>query len=141
MNRRKNSIGIFQQASDPAKIYQSSSLRKTGMSGVISSATTHRVRSAVAMWAITSALGCVVVLGADFGLPVWIVIPTFLWLLTMGLPTTVGVVLTVSLWGVVPTLNGLGPFLCCSALVGLVAQVLCCVCVSHWFAKWHWVKP
>jgi hypothetical protein len=81
---------------------------------------------AVAIWAVTLVVGGGVVVGADFGLPAWILIPTLLWLATVGLATTAGVIVTASIWGVVPGLNGLGAFLCCASLAGLVFEIAFC---------------
>jgi hypothetical protein len=95
----------------------------------------YPVWSAAAIWAVTLIMGGALVLGADFGLSIWIVIPALTWLATAGLPATTGVVLMASVWGVVPGLHGLGAFLCCGALLGLALEIVCCVCLSRWWRR------
>jgi hypothetical protein len=89
---------------------------------------------AIAIWAITLVLGGGVLVGADFGLPVWILVPALLWLATVGLATTAGVIVTASIWGVAPGLNGLGAFLCCASLAGLVFEIAFCQGVRRLFS-------
>ncbi|HAB14893.1 MAG TPA: amidohydrolase family protein [Verrucomicrobiota bacterium] len=62
--------------------------------------------------------------GANSGLsPVWAIIGLF-WLATIGLPTSLGVVLVASIWGRVEPLSGLPGFLICSAALGAAFQCL-----------------
>jgi hypothetical protein len=85
----------------------------------------------VAIWASTLFVGGGVLLGADFGVPAWILVLALLWLATVGLATTAGVLLAVSVWGVVPGLNGLGAFLCCAALASLAFEIAFCQCTGR----------
>ena len=90
--------------------------------------------AAVAIWAITLVLGAGAVLGADFGLPTWVLIPALLWLATVGAPTTAGVLLVAWVWGLVPGLNGLGAFLCLGCLAGLAFELAGCVAAKRWLS-------
>jgi len=70
------------------------------------------------------AAGGAVVL-ADFGAPWWAFALLLIWLLTIGLPTTLALLLTASLWGRIPGLYGMGGFVICVAALAFVAQALC----------------
>src|SRR5215471_11402824 len=88
--------------------------------------------TATAIWGVTLLFGGGAVLGANSGLPGWLALPTLLWLATIGLPTTIGVVVMASLWGVAPGLHGLGAFLVCASLAGLAFQTLCHIGLARW---------
>src|SRR5262249_15412661 len=97
----------------------------------------HPVVVAIALWALTLGLGTGAVLGANAGLPVWLALPALIWLATLGLPTTLGVLLVASLWGRVPGLSGIGPFLGCGAAAGLGLEIIACVGVNRCWCRWH----
>jgi hypothetical protein len=67
---------------------------------------------------------CAIVM-ADFGQPLWLFAPLFLWLGTIGLPTTIGVLAVATCWGRIPGLYGLAPFVLCASVVAFVFQALC----------------
>lgn len=83
---------------------------------LISSIAEHPKTWAVATAMATQLAGAGALLAAEFGAPVIVVVPLLGWLLTIGLPTTLAVLLTASVWGVVPGLRGLGSFLIVAAL-------------------------
>src|SRR5689334_3970742 len=97
--------------------------------------------SAAAIWGISIVVGVTVVLGANSGLPLWVAIPTLLWLATVGLPTTLGVILVASFWGIVPGLSGLSAFLCSAAFTGLVMQTLFHACLARSSASRNSLNP
>ncbi len=63
-------------------------------------------------------------IGANFGVHPALSIPGLLWLVTIGLPTSVGVVLVSSIWGRFELLSGLPGFLIAAPVVGGLLQVL-----------------
>jgi len=63
-------------------------------------------------------------IGANFGLHPALTVLGLLWLVTIGLPTSVGVVLVSSLWGRIDLLSGLPGFLIVAPAVGGLLQVL-----------------
>ncbi|MHB8520919.1 MAG: hypothetical protein ACYDH9_09180 [Limisphaerales bacterium] len=73
---------------------------------------------------VSLAAGATAFVGANFGMPLWVSLPLILWLVTVGLPTTLGVVLVASVWGEVPGLSGLWFFVGCAALVSASLQTL-----------------
>jgi hypothetical protein len=92
---------------------------------VIAAFTRHPVWWSVAatLVSLLAAAGAVVL--ADFGAPWWVFALLFAWLLTIGLPTTLALLLTASLWGRVPGLWGMGGFVVCAAALSFAAQALC----------------
>jgi len=77
---------------------------------------------------LVAAAGAVVL--ADFGAPWWVFALLLAWLLTIGLPTTLALLLTATLWGQVPGLWGMGGFVACVAGLSFVAEALCFVGVA-----------
>ena len=69
----------------------------------------------------TLAAGVVALVGADYGMPTWFQVPLYLWLLTVGLPTTVTVLCLAALWGRVEPLYGISLF---KIMVCLLAPAL-----------------
>jgi hypothetical protein len=61
---------------------------------------------------------------ADFGQPLWMFAPPALWLVTAGLPSTMGVLLVASVWGKVDCLYGLKPFLVCASVIAFALQAV-----------------
>ena len=74
---------------------------------------------------VTLTAGASAIIMADFGQPLWIFILLFLWLGTIGLPTTLGVLLVAACWGRMPDLYGLVPFVATAAGVGFLFQAAC----------------
>ena len=72
----------------------------------------------VSLWFVTLMVGALAVIAADFGASAWVFVMLLAWLLTVGLPTTFGVVTVVSLWSG----GGLGAFLAVAAGVGFLFQ-------------------
>jgi len=90
------------------------------------------LRLAILLWALTLMFGTGILLLANVGAPTWVLVPTLLWLATLGLPTTIGVALISSVWGTMPALSGLPAFLCCAASISLAFQILSCLALSRW---------
>lgn len=81
-----------------------------------------------AMWGIFSAvatllIGAATVILADFGMTGWFFVVSQVWLWTLGLPTTLGVVAVVALWGIPRwTTLPLWSFAICAAVIGTASQ-------------------
>jgi hypothetical protein len=85
----------------------------------------HPVGWALATSFVTLMVGAILIVLGDLGCPPWVMILGGAVLWTVGLPTTLAVVLAASAWGVVPGLvtNSLAPFLLFSSILGSSAQV------------------
>lgn len=83
---------------------------------------TRPLVSATILAVMTLAAGGGAIIMADFGKPIWLFAPLLLWLGTIGLPATLGVLLVASCWGRSPLLTGFVPFAVCAALVAIVAE-------------------
>ncbi len=59
---------------------------------------------------------------ADFGASLWGFLPLLVWLGTIGLPSTVGVVIAATCWGRVPAMTGFLPFAALAAALALTLQ-------------------
>lgn len=70
-------------------------------------------------------------IGANFGIPPALTIPGLLWLMTLGLPTSIGVVLAAALWGRIEPLTGLYGFLALAVVLGLTLQVAVAAWLGH----------
>jgi hypothetical protein len=81
------------------------------------------VLAAVVTNLLTLGIGGVLLGGATFGLAKAYSVIGLLWLGTIGLPTTLGVVGVAALWGRVPLLSGMAGFCVVAALAGLALQV------------------
>ena len=68
---------------------------------------------------LTLGIGSALLVGATFGLAKACAVMGLLWLGTIGLPTTLGVVGVATLWGRVPLLSGMTGFCVVAALAGL----------------------
>ncbi len=73
----------------------------------------------VPLWLLTLMLVATALVCADFGASAWVFVLLFAWLLTIGLPTTLGVVTVAAFWSD----GGLGPFLGVAAGVSLLFQI------------------
>ena len=72
---------------------------------------------------LTLLAGVAALLGADQGAPGWVQVPLLLWLITVGLPTTLAVLAVAALWGTVDPLYGLTGFMAATVLMGVLLQV------------------
>ena len=80
-------------------------------------------------WALLTAVaslcaGTFAIVLAEFGGPAWAFVVLGIWLWTIGLPTTVAVLLLVSLWGetAVSISSSLGFFVVCAVILSLCFQ-------------------
>ena len=80
-------------------------------------------------WAVSTSLttllaGAACIILADFGGPAWVFVVLGIWLWTIGLPTTVGVLLLVSLWGEAAVSISSSPefFVVCTIILSLCFQ-------------------
>ncbi len=74
---------------------------------------------------------------ADFGAPAWLFIPLLFWLATFGLPSTIAVLLTASVWGTAAPLYGFIPFLVIALLLAVGAQVLAVKMIQRFWGGSH----
>ena len=81
---------------------------------------------------LTLGIGSALLVGATFGLAKAYAVLGLLWLSTIGLPTTLGVVGVATLWGRVPLLSGMAGFCVVAALAGLALQVLVFILAWRW---------
>lgn len=88
------------------------------------------VTSAVSL-AIWAALG----IGANFGVHPALTVAGLLWLATVGLPTSLGVVLAATVWGWFEPLTGFSGFLWLAAGLGVAFQVMAFLALSRWLAS------
>ena len=77
--------------------------------------------TALALFSVSA--GAVLLLAADFGAPGWVFVPLVLWLATIGLPSTVAVLLVASVWGTTPPLYGLWIFCLVATLLAVCSHV------------------
>lgn len=89
--------------------------------------------AAAVITAITLVAGAASVVLADFGAPVWVFGVLLLWPATVGLPSTLAVLLLASLWGHVPFAFGLPGFVGVSAFLAWLFQW---AAVTAW-NRWH----
>ena len=82
----------------------------------------HPLKSALLVTLASLAAGMCGVIMADFGGPLWAYVPLLLWLGTVGLPVTTGVLLVATAWGRTPMLSGIVPFAIVAAMVALAFQ-------------------
>jgi hypothetical protein len=67
---------------------------------------------------VSLVIGATVIVLADFGQSIWVYLPLLVWLATLGLPTSLAVIVLVSCWGRVPPAFGILPFAVCSLALG-----------------------
>lgn len=89
------------------------------------------VLAAVGTNLLTLAIGGALLVGATFGLAKPYAVMGLLWLGTIGLPTTAGVVAAAALWGRAPLLSGMASFCVVAVLAGLTLQVLVFILYSR----------
>lgn len=85
--------------------------------------------------AITLALWPALGIGANFGLYPMVAVAGLLWLPTVGLPTSLGVVLAATLWGRFEPLTGLYGYLALAAGLGVAFQVIAGLALSRGLAS------
>ncbi len=69
-------------------------------------------------------VGVTTLVAADFGAPGWVFAPLVMWLATLGLPTTLMVLLLAAVWGTVAPLHGFGLFCILAAGLAVVTEVI-----------------
>ncbi len=106
-------------------------LVKRGFSSIVGHPKTWAVVTATA----THLAGAVALVVAEFGTPAVLIVPLLGWLLTVGFPTTLAVVLTASAWGVVPGLWGFWSFLVVAALASYGLEILFFVQLSRFLRR------
>jgi hypothetical protein len=90
------------------------------------------------IWLISLAIVVIALLCGDFGAPPMVFILCGLWLLSLGLPTTVSLLVLSVIWGRVPGMQtpGFPVFSVCAAILSLAAQTICFRAViwtsNHW---------
>lgn len=80
---------------------------------------------------ISMGVGTAALLAADFGAAPWVFAPLLLWLLTLGLPTTLAVILTASVWGLPSPFHGFFHFTVVAATLACLAQIAAVRAVNH----------
>lgn len=81
---------------------------------------------------LTLGIGSALLVGATLGLAKALAVVGQLWLGTIGLPTTLGVVGVAAFWGRVPLLSGVAGFCIVAALAGCTLQLLVFTLISRW---------
>ncbi len=76
-------------------------------------------------------VGVVALVAADFGAPGWMFVPLLLWLATLGLPTTIAVLLLAAVWGRAAPLHGFGLFCIVATVLAAGAEVLFVKCAGY----------
>jgi hypothetical protein len=92
----------------------------------------HRRSKDAAVSIATLVVGAVALLGADYGIPIWLQVFLYLWLLTVGLPTTLTVVSLAAVWGRFEPFYGMNGFMVVSFLLAPVVQVLVMERLRRW---------
>jgi hypothetical protein len=72
---------------------------------------------------ISLAAGATALEAADFGASGWLVAPLLAWLATVGVPSTVAVLLIAALWGTTAPFYGFWLFCIVAAIAAVVSQV------------------
>jgi hypothetical protein len=92
----------------------------------------HRRSKDAAISIATLVVGAVALLGADYGIPIWLQVFLYLWLLTVGLPTTLTVLSLAAVWGRFEPFYGMNGFMVVSFLAAPVVQVLVMERLRRW---------
>ncbi len=92
---------------------------------------------AVSFWVVSLVVSATAMSLAFFGAPLPIFLLLFGWLLTVGLPTSLAIVLVMSLWQGAP----LEIFLLVVASVALIFNFLCLSMVRQVTVSWRGAKP
>jgi len=89
-------------------------------------------------WLISLVFVAIALLCGDFGAPAMVFILCGVWLLSLGLPTTISLLVLSAIWGRVPGMQtpGFLAFAICAAIVSLVAHTMSLRVViwalNHW---------
>lgn len=84
---------------------------------------THSILPASLTSVVSLAVWSALSIGANFGLHPVLAVLGLLWLITLGLPTSIGIVLTASLWGRFEPLTGFTGFLVVATTLALSFQI------------------
>lgn len=90
----------------------------------------HPKTAGATLAVISMGAGAAALLAADFGGAPRVFAPLLFWLLTLGLPTTMAVLFTASVWGLLPPFYGLFPFAIAAATLACLAQIAAVYAVS-----------
>lgn len=86
------------------------------------------LRSPIALALLTSAISLAIWaglgIGSNFGINAMLAVAGLVWLATIGLPTSTGVVLAATVWGRSATFSGLPGFLVLASVLGLAFQAV-----------------
>lgn len=91
----------------------------------------HPKTAGAVLAVISLGAGAGALVAADFGGSPWVFAPLLLWLATIGLPATIAVILTASVWGFPSPFYGFFPFLAVAATLACLAQVAAVRVASH----------
>lgn len=91
----------------------------------------HPKAAGATLAVISMGAGTAALLAADFGGAPWVFAPLLFWLLTLGVPTTIAVLFTASVWGLMPPFHGLFPFAIAAATLACLAQIAAVYAVNH----------
>jgi hypothetical protein len=94
--------------------------------------------SIAASWSISLSVAVFVLVLADFGGPRWIFLLCGLWLGSLGLPTTLSLLVLAALWGRLPGMEtpSLSAFAICGAILSLIFQTMSFHAVIRLRRRW-----
>ena len=92
----------------------------------------HPKSASAVLSGIALVTGAAVVVLADFGAPMWVFGALLLWPATVGLPSTLAVLLLASLWGQTPLASGLPGFVGASATLAWLFQWAAVTVWNRW---------
>jgi hypothetical protein len=93
----------------------------------------------LACWLISVVISAFVLVLADFGAPAWVFILCGLWLCSLGLPTTVSILVLGGLWGRIPGMGTppLAVFAVCVLVLSLFAQTVSFHAATRAWIAWR----
>lgn len=93
----------------------------------------------LASWLTSIVLSAFVLVLADFGAPAWVFILCGLWLCSLGLPTTVSILVLGGVWGRVPGMGTppLAVFTVCVLVLSLFAQTVSFHAATRTWKAWR----
>jgi hypothetical protein len=95
----------------------------------------HPISLALMSSAVSLATWAALGVGANFGVPAPLAVVGLVWLATIGLPTSVGVVVAATVWGHSEALSGLPGFLVLASALGVGLQIAASVMVQRLLSK------